>query len=213
MEKPGLEQSNELNASQPINPDIGVQFLLADFESIRSFKEQSVLIGDRRIDIFLALTTALTGGLCLLVTAKIDPRLILFLTLCSSGGMFVIGLFTFFQVIDRDISIVNYIHAINCIRGYFSEKYPDIIPYLLLPTDKMFPKYNWKPSNRGIPMTINGLLVGTLIIAVRLFYLNISTPSMESVWILISAFFATFLLQEGYAQIVFKRAGKNAYNV
>jgi hypothetical protein len=211
MTKSSPKQSGEISSSKLTTSDIGVQFLLADFNSIRTFKEQSVSIGDKRVDIFITLSSALTGGLGLLSQTGIDLRTFLFIALCGAFGLLVIGLVTFYQVVDRDILIVDYIHAINRIRGFFAENAPHIQPYLLMPTSHIYPKYNWQSSNRRIPMVINGLSAGALCALLTLLIRNLTIPDFVSVLSLAIAFLITFSLQEIYSHRIFKRAESKAH--
>jgi len=211
MAKSNPKAASETSTHQTTNADIGVQFLLAEFNSIRSFKEQSVSIGDKRIDVFLTLSSALIAGLGLFSQSSIAPQTFLIIAFCGSFGLLVIGLVTLYQVIDRDILIVDYVHSINRIRGYFAEHAPHIQPYLLMPTSVTFPKYNWKSSNRRIPMVINGFSLGALCAFSSLLIRNTTTPDFISIASFIIAFLLMYGLQEMYASRIFKQAEIKAH--
>ena len=211
MAKSSPKPANETSLRQVTNADIGIQFLLAEFNSIRSFKEQSVSIGDKRVDVFLTLSSALIAGLGLFSQSGIAPQTFLIIALCGSLGLLVIGLVTLYQVIDRDILIVDYIHAINRIRGYFAEHAPHIQSYLLMPTSVVFPKYNWQSSNRRIPMVINGFSAGALCALSSLLVRNTTTPDFISIASLIIAFLVMYGFQEIYARRIFKQAEIKAH--
>jgi len=210
MAKSNPKAANEIGTLQPTHTDIGVQFLLAEFNSIRSFKEQSVSIGDKRVDVFLTLSSALIAGLGLFSQSKITPQTFLIIAFCGSFGLLAIGLVTLYQVIDRDILIVDYVHSINRIRGYFAEHAPHIQPYLLMPASVEFPKYNWKSSNRRIPMVINGFSFGALFVFSGLLIRSTMTPDFISIALFITAFLFMYGLQEIYAGRIFKQAEINA---
>ena len=206
MPKITAKSAKETNVGQSASTHIGSQFLLAEFNSIRSFKEQSVSIGDKRVDVFLTLSSALIAGLGLFSQSGIDPYIFLIIALCGSFGLFVIGLVTYHQVIDRDILIIDYIRAINRIRGYFAEHAPHIQPYLLMPTSLTFPKYNWQSSNRRIPMVINGFSFGALCALSSLLVRNTTTSDFISIASLIIAFLLMYGFQEIYARKIFNKA-------
>jgi hypothetical protein len=90
--------------------------------SIRAFKEQSVSIADKRIDISAALATALGGELALLSRSEPDHTQLLIITSISVFALLAIGASAYFLALDRDIVIVDYIHARNRIRAYFTER-------------------------------------------------------------------------------------------
>jgi len=206
MAKSNPKTASETSTHQTTNTDIGVQFLLAEFNSIRSFKEQSVSIGDKRVDIFLTLSSALIAGLGFFSQSGIAPQTFLVIAFCGSFGLLVLGLVTLYQVIDRDILIIEYIHAINGIRGYFAEHAPHIQPYLLMPTSDRFPEYNWQSSNRRIPMVINGFSFGALCMFSSLFIRNTTTPDFNSITSFIITFVSMYGFQEIYTRRIFIQA-------
>jgi hypothetical protein len=186
--------------------EIGVQFLLADFNSIRAFKEQSISIGDKRIDVFLTITSASVVGLGLLSQTGIDYQSFLFVALFGSLSLLAMGIVVFVQVVDRDILIVDYIRAINRIRSYFADNAPHIRPFLLMPTSHEFPRYSWQSSNRRIPMVVNSLSTGAFAAFLYLLIQHSALPDFYSVLLAGIFFILTYTLHEIYASRLFNKA-------
>jgi hypothetical protein len=194
----------------PEDRELGTRFLLADFELVRRFKEQSVAIADRRIDVYLTLASALGGGLVVLSQLRMQSQAFLTLALISLVILLIIGASTVSIVIDRDILIVDYIRAGNRIRAYFAERAPDIKDYLLMPTAYDFPPYGWQSSNRQIAIIGNGVVAGAIASIISL--LVSGSPGVDQYTvtpgIIVSA--SIYLLQRLYALIAYRKAEAKA---
>src|SRR5690349_11085748 len=81
MSEPDAKLVNSNSASPKSSFDVGIDFLLAEFSSIRGFKEQSVSISDKRVDVFLTVASALVAALGLLSQTNIDVQSYLFIVL------------------------------------------------------------------------------------------------------------------------------------
>jgi hypothetical protein len=155
--------------------ETGKQFMLAELDNIRAFKEQSVTIGDKRVDVFLTLASALVAGLGLLSQTGINARSFLFVALGGALSLLAMGINVFRQVLERDILLVDYIRYMNRIRCYFAERAPHLKPFLLMPTSHNFPKYDWQSSNRRTPMVINAVASGIAVALISMLVKN--TPN------------------------------------
>jgi hypothetical protein len=190
--------------------ELGIQFMLAEFTNLQEFTKQSMTIEDKRIDVFLTLSSALLAGLGLLSQTGIDKQSFLFIGLGSALGLFAIGILIFQQVLHLDILIVDYVRNLNRIRFYFTEKAPHVRPYLFLPTTHNYPKYDWQSSSRRIPMVINGLAAGvSAAIASVVFRQSVS---LDFFAILVAGiiFVVTYLLHNYYAKRIFSQAENKA---
>jgi len=84
--------------------ETGKQFMLGELDNIRAYKEQSGTIGDKRVDVFFTLASALVAGLGLLSQAGINARSFLFVALGGTLCLLAMGINLFRQVLERDIS-------------------------------------------------------------------------------------------------------------
>jgi len=194
----------------PEELETGKQFMLAELENVRAFKEQGVTIGDKRVDVFLTMASALVAGLGLLSQTGINGRSFLFVALGGSLSLLVIGITVFRQVLERDILLVDYIRYMNRIRFYFAERAPHLKPFLLMPTSHNFPKYDWQSSNRRIPMVINAISLGVAAAIVSMLLKKHEYPEFFEVGIATILFVLGYLLQEYYARRFFLRAEAKA---
>lgn len=208
-----LTQETTTNEPSQEELELGAKYLLAELESIRGFKEQSVAIGDKRVDFFITLTSTVLAGLGVLSQVKVDSQSFLFITLLSGLVLLPIGLIVVRQVIDRDILIVDYIRAINRIRAYFAEKAPHIQPFLLMPTVPSYPTYSWQSSNRRIPMIMNGLTASTIITVITLSIRQLLTLDTNAVVLGAVTFAMMYIAQEMYARRLFGEANTKAHQM
>ncbi|MBP6178506.1 MAG: hypothetical protein KA473_10960 [Anaerolineales bacterium] len=190
--------------------DIGVKFLLEEFNAVRSFKEQSVAIADKRVDSLLTFASALAAGLGLFSRLNVSTEN--FLTIAEAGvlSLLLIGVITFKQVVDRSILIVDYIRSINRIRAYFAERVPQIQPYILMPISHEFPSYQWQSSNHRIPMVINGIAVGVIVIIGNMLFVNSVSPNLILLAIGIIVALLIYNLQSLYARRSFQIAERKS---
>jgi hypothetical protein len=203
-------EENELKSTdiKTENEDIalGTQFLLADFNLIRGFKEQIINIVDKRIDVFLKFTSVVIAGLGILSQLGLDNQNYILIILISSFFVMMIGIITFQQVIEGDILVIDYVRAINRIRSYFVDKAPHTKPYFLMPTSHHFPKYKWQSSQRRLPMLINSLSLGTFVTTNYLLIWQTKFPDFFSVLLSVNFLLLTYVLQAIYANRSFNQA-------
>lgn len=193
--------------------EVGVQYLLADLETLREFFKEHVEIGEKRIDVYLAICSATIGGLVVLSQSDIEGRAFVYIALAVAFGLLVLGLVTYRQVIDRDILVIEYIRAINRIRRYFAEQAPQIKPYLLMPVSHEYPRYDWHSSNRRVPVVVNSLCVSLIVVLAILLMGDTTMPDLRS-WILaLIGFVVTYFSHLAFANRIFTRVEKAAREV
>jgi hypothetical protein len=190
--------------------ELGIQFMLAEFTNLQEFIKQSMSIEDKRIDVFLTLSSALLAGLGLLSQSSIDKQSFLFVGLGAALGLLAIGILVFQQVIHVDILIIDYIRNLNRVRCFFAEKAPHIRPYLFMPITHEYPKYNWQSSSRRIPMVVNSLSAGVSVSMMSLVYRQIISPDFLTTLIGGIVFIFVYLLQGYYAKRKFLQAETKA---
>jgi hypothetical protein len=151
---------NESDSNRHESSD-GEDFLLADFQFMASYTQESLRIADKRVDVLLALSTAVFGGLIALSAATSTDRIaLLYLALFTSFGLTIVGGFTFRDLLVNNMLMCEYARELNLIRKYFAERYSHIQPFVMMPTDPHHPKYNWRSSGEAIIETINSLSGG-----------------------------------------------------
>lgn len=203
------KEAKEKQSDETIS-DLGTKFLLEEFNAVRSFKEQSVAIADRRVDSLLTFASALVAGLGFFSQFDVSTESFLLIVEIGVLGLLLIGIITFKQVVDRSVLIVDYIRSINRIRAYFAERAPQIQPYLLMPVSHDFPSYQWQSSNHRVPMVINGIAVGTAAIVGKMLFSESASPGLILLDIGIVATLLTYNLQSLYARRIFRVAEQKA---
>jgi hypothetical protein len=149
--------SNEERAAETS----GEAFLIADFEFMGDYTQETLRLGDKRVDVLLALSTAVYGGIVALCAGNsANVTAALWLALISSLGLSITGWFTFTHLLECNILVCEYARALNRIRAYFSDTYPRLKKYLLMPTSHEHPKYNWRGSGEVVIEVINSLSIG-----------------------------------------------------
>lgn len=190
--------------------ELGVQFLLADFNNLREFNHAAQSGSDKRNDVLLALGSALAVGLGLLRQTPIDSTNFLLIALSSALGLLAISLATFRQVLRKDIGAMDYIRGMNRIRAYFAEQAPQIQPFLFLPTTHKYPSYQplWVAGHIQITAVMNSLLAGACIAIGMLLGHHSSSLDLVSVSLGVAASLIAYVLQMRYAKRVYVQAEK-----
>lgn len=185
-------------------------FLLVEYQMMRGLKDQSVSIGDKRVDLHLGLATAVAGGLVLLAQTRVSIQDLLVVILLGSVGLLLVGITTVRQVIDRDILTIDYIRAGNRIRSYFAERDELLKGYLLMPTKQTYPPYGWHSSSRALTLGLNSLSLGALVTVGLMLQQEQSKFDLNDLWIGTAAGVVLYLVQAGYAKVKFSFAARAA---
>lgn len=195
--------------------ELGVQFLLADFNNLREFTHAAQSGSDKRNDVLLALGSALAVGLGLLRQTPIASTNFLLIALSSALGLLAISLATFRQVLRKDIGAMDYIRGMNRIRAYFAEQAPQIQPFLFLPTSHEYPSYQplWVAGHIQITAVMNSLLAGACIAIGTLLGRHLPSLDLVSVSLGVAASLIAYVLQMRYAKQVYNQAEKMARSV
>ncbi len=187
-------------------PDLGAQFLLAEMENMRRFKEQSDLLSDRRADVLITLTSALGAGLILFYQSLPDKTVILPIVLIATLSVLSVGIITLVQITNAEIYSTQYIRAINSIRAYFARNAPAIKPYLLAPTNSNHPRFGRSSRNRAVGLVINSLLSGITTVTIS-FLIRPGYPvDVVNIGIFVITLAVTFLVLLSYTNIINRRA-------
>ncbi len=128
-----------------------LDFMLAEFETLRCLRSDMKSMGESRVNIFLlAVSGGLVGGLALLNKSSGFENVLPPITgLVVLVGLFLLGFITFRRAIETDINMKIYARGLNRIRRYFVQLDPDLREYLLLPISDDQPRFGtlgWLPS-------------------------------------------------------------------
>lgn len=185
---------------------VGDQFMLAEFQNMRYFHQEETAINERRVDILLAVASGAAIGIVYLSQIGIEPGLLLALTAVGCLGLLVIGLPVFIDTLKRDITAVNYIHAINSIRAYFIWRAKHIKPYLLMPDQPFYPRYGELSSSRRASAAINSAATGALFAALRMLEYGERNPDILTIAVAVGVMVVIFLAHIALWRWVYWRA-------
>ncbi len=108
------------------------EFLLAEYTTLREFRSRLDVLGESRLNFFLATISGAIIGLGLLNQLSALSQTLAFINSTVFIGLFLLGLMTFARMVERTIRITEYTRGMNRIRRYFADKHPEITPYLWL---------------------------------------------------------------------------------
>jgi len=151
-----------LSSSARENVELGAQFLLADFDNLRQYKEQSDSLSDKRTDVLITLTSGLGAGLVFLFQSLTNKATILPVAFVVTLAVFLMSIVTLRQIVSAEINSTEYIRAANRIRAYFADAAPHIQAYLLAPIRHDYPRFGRASRNRAVVLGIASVSAGTL---------------------------------------------------
>jgi hypothetical protein len=156
------------------------QFLLAEFEHVGNSFLQSEQDGESRVQFFLALATAVLGGIGFLLDADDQsPTQLLMrgrsLVIGALTILLLLGYFSFRRLIQRNIASDRYKFALRAIRRHFvapavAQSMVNVFPGLY-DANEPTPRSAWPRRRIGwihVMAIANGLLVGALVVVALL---------------------------------------------
>jgi hypothetical protein len=205
-----------------VSKDDGEAFLLADFQFMAAYTQESLRLADKRVDVLLALSTAVFGGIIALSAASSTNLFaLLVLALFSSIGICIAGFHTFKALLESNILMCEYARALNRIRAYFCQAHPDIREFVMMPTSHTHPPYDWRSSGEAVIELINSLSFGIFFAIIGIFCwcaaMKTTVIDVKSMTVAVPVFtmfvaFAWFS-QRYYASEVFKHAETSASKI
>lgn len=162
--------------STPTSPPEGATFLLAEHARLCELYLSTRETAERRVTLFLTLTTSIVGVSVALTQLGIQTLQLLELALASAIGIFLLGIITFHRLLERSMQGTEYLRAINRLHHYFCDRAPEIKPYLFWAPYDNIPRYDTRgvggAETREVIMLINcvffGLAVSLLVAIVNL---------------------------------------------
>ena len=111
--------------------DHSVDFLLAEYESNRDAFWHNEELGERRVDFFITLTTAVMAALAIrekgILASGGNVESIVF---CALGAVLLLGFVTLVRIIRRNLVSHEYLRAVARIRRYFTDRDQQILRHL-----------------------------------------------------------------------------------
>lgn len=143
-----------------------VQLLLSEHERIAQLFIENRQMGERRTSLFLTLITIAIPAMAAL-SQYLNAGLISPVNLATLGVLSIVGLLTFYRLVERRIVSTELLRAINRIHRYFVEHDPTLAAYMAWKADEALPKYveprGALPGLRDVVQLLDSLLVGLLI--------------------------------------------------
>jgi len=176
-----------------------VTFLIEEYETLRTLRQDYISMGDNRVNFFLAILSGVTVFLTWLNslpgsgnTVTTSYELVYFITVVTILGVLLLGLTTFARIIRRNTSINVYTRGLTRIRRYFVEQYPDIEKYIILPINDDKPEFKPAGISEQLPIMlaiINGLIAGASL-AIVLFKMSMAIAILVGLVVFITLLFA-----------------------
>ncbi|MBM0206339.1 hypothetical protein JNW90_27485 [Micromonospora sp. STR1s_5] len=140
-----------------------VQFLLAEFESIRELRSLAYSIVEKRVQFIIGLQAAGAAFIGALLSQDSSAKAVSGAILALGIPTFLLAYIAYLRALDFQIQGRKYVRAMNAIRGFFVESDPTIGRALLLSTDTRFPRMN---AVGYAGSTVQSLAVNALILTI-----------------------------------------------
>ena len=193
-----------------------VGFLLAEYQGYRDSFWHTEELGERRVDFFITITTAVIAALAIrekgiLVPEgqAVDP--IFFLGL---GAVLLFGVVTLARMVHRNLKSHEYLRAAARVRRYFVDRDQHIRPHLFYPPydDRPRREKRWSQllslGTGGLVETV--ALVNSLIAAVLGGLLTFAYPGWAIGLSAIGAFVLAWVVQFAYVRRRYEKEGPTA---
>src|SRR5690349_18005533 len=128
--------------------DPSTEILLAEHERLSNLYLYNTDLGEKRIASYITLISVAGGALIALTQLK-DVSEDIFLELSAGivGGLAIVGLLTFYRLIERRIRSTEYLRAINRIHAYFAQHDPSLEMYFHWPPHDDVPPFGGNSSD------------------------------------------------------------------
>lgn len=204
------EHSSPSVASDGHDSDPGIEFMLHELDNVRSFLQEDTNIDERRMDVLMLLISGVGAGLGLLAQAGVDHTTLLDILLLACATLPLITLPVFIDTIERDISAVDYIRAVNAVRQYFIARAPAILPYLLMPGSGPYPRYGGVSSNRRMLALITSAALALFPLIARVLLYHETRVDLFAVVVTLIAFVLSIIVHWRYWNYQYRKATSEA---
>ena len=189
------------------------EFMLAEYATLRDLRLSLDSLGENRMNFYFAVISGAVVGLGLFNQLSGLAKTVFFINAAVIVGLLLLGSITFVRMLHRSVNIVEYTRAMNRIRHYFSDKNPDITPYLWL--SPRFSLYDDRPrlgykvfdfQTRRLKLTGLAPMVGiinSIIATLGIVILTSTVFTLPVVWsVLIGLFTLLLILIAHYTYLV-----------
>lgn len=143
--------------------DPSVEILLAEHSRLVQLYLYTREIGERRINLYLTLATAVLGAVVTLYQFRPSDRVFLEVAGVGSLALFVLGALTFDRLLHRSTQGTEYLRALNRVHRYFTDRDPILERYLFWPPADELPPFRRGAGSREIREVVgilNGMFAG-----------------------------------------------------
>lgn len=142
-----------MSAQSDVSPepsDVTVRFMLSEMERTSKRWAHADQMAESRLNVLVTITSGASGILLLLSQLKTAVSDFLAVALVVFAAVWLLGLITFIRILERDLTVVGYIRAINRARRFFVDNAPSIQKYLAFPAVDSEPKYTRLGARVGL---------------------------------------------------------------
>jgi len=149
--------------------DPSTEAMLAEHERLAEMYLYNAELGEKRASLYLTLLSAGAAILVGLAQFGAGAMSLLWPGAALLTVMLILGLFTFYRLIERRVRATEYLRAINRIHCYFVQNDPSLEPYFSWPPCDDVPSFKGGGSSlaglRDVVAALNSLFVGILAFA------------------------------------------------
>ena len=169
----------------PDKNDTSKDFMLANYQLIHERYLYERDVGERRLNAFLTLASAIIGGLLLFVTSDKQSAILPIVLIVGLALLLILGLGTFDRVRVRTMDCLSWLAKANLAQKYFFEQDEQLRKYLQPYTIKEFSE-SWFQSLMldGLVRTVailNTFTAAALSIVIGSYLLNIHADKISLV--------------------------------
>ncbi len=194
--------TNQDNSIKDVDEKL-VSFLVAEYETLRTLRQDYISSGENRFNFFLAILSGtvvfLTWINSLATNASLSREVAYFITIVAIIGVLALGLTTFARITRRNTSISVYTRGMTRIRRYFVDQYSSVEKYIILPIYDDKPAFKPVTTSEQLPMMlgiINGLIAST---ALAMLIVNINL--ITTIIVLFISFIVVLFAQLKYYSV------------
>ena len=154
------------------SPTDGINFLLKEYETLRTFRQDLIALGDRRFNFFVSI---ISGAAIFLTWLSGQQKVNNIAIGIIIFGVLFLGLTTFARTVQRNSSIILYSRGMNRIRMYFVRHHPDMAEYLILESHDGKPSFKSLSFSEQLPIMLaimNGTVAGVALAIIVSFTLK-----------------------------------------
>ncbi len=186
--------------------DQATTFLLAEHARICELYLSTRETAERRVNLFLTLTTTIVGVSVALSQLGLPTAQLLELACTSAFGIFLLGIITFHRLLERSMQGTEYLRAINRIHHFFVERAPEIEPFLFWAPYDNVPSYDTRgvggAETREVILLVDCVFFAATALLAVLIYSQIVFGNLDLVGLALLvgliAFVVAFVAHHGY---------------